>query len=329
MKSLYFQWHITDACNFRCRHCYQDNFNFKNDLDFSSIVKVWQNILNYAKNKNFNVSIAITGGEPFLRKDIFNILSYLDSQDILKNLFIISNLSLVNKDTIEKLKSLKKLKQIKTSLDGATKNINDNIRGYGSFNMVLEKIKLLKENNFKVGLLFTLMKSNIFNLDEIFKISKSISIDSLILERFIPLGNSKSLTCEVIDKIDWYNILKNTFEYFGYSIDFDIYPIKAVMVKIPENKIFVAYCNLSLDSFAILPKGDLLPCRRFNLVIGNLLKENFFEIIKNYDKLFSYFTDKRNLKGKCKNCIYNCFGCRALSYALYNDYLEEDFQCNK
>jgi len=68
---FYIQWHITNVCNLRCRHCYQEDFSKSKDLDWSRLKKVSDNILAAMKEWNRAACIHLTGGEPLLKPDLF------------------------------------------------------------------------------------------------------------------------------------------------------------------------------------------------------------------------------------------------------------------
>lgn len=326
---LYFQWHITDICNFQCAHCYQDNFNEKVDLNFADLVRIYDNIFAFAKGRK--VVLTLTGGEPFLKKEFFELAAFLDRNDATEEINVITNGSLISEHIANELSSIKKLKYIKISLDGATSQTNDNIRGKGTFQLAMEGIDLLKrKSEFKISIMFTVMKSNANEVVDMLELCRDLQLDGLVVERFIPLGQSRGLTNEVLDKGDWRNVANDVFVFSGVSVrDEDILPYKAFWVKFERDNIelFGAFCNLGKENFAILPNGDLLPCRRFNFKIGNLLNENLSDIVRNC-KLLRELCDRNNLKDRCRTCsITNCYGCRALAYALKGDYFGEDSQC--
>ncbi|MDP3786105.1 MAG: radical SAM protein [Candidatus Omnitrophota bacterium] len=326
---LYFQWHITDACNFRCRHCYQDDFTKDSELGLDALIKVYNNITSGAGDKK--VVISLTGGEPFLKADFFELLTYLDRQEKTEELAIITNGSLINEGLLKRLGAVRKLKQIKVSLDGATEEANDSIRRPGSFRAVVENINLLQEKtDFEIIVMLTVMRSNSYELPSLFQLCRDLKVDGLIIERFIPLGQSRGLKAEVIGKDEWMRVVKDIFEFLElWQEDNDVLPCKAFWIKFRDDgaELLGAECNLGEDSFAILPNADLLPCRRFDLKIGNLLREDFSDIVEKSDVLKDV-TDKSKLKGRCGSChLENCRGCRALAYALGKDYLAEDELC--
>jgi radical SAM protein with 4Fe4S-binding SPASM domain len=76
-----------------------------------------------------------------------------------------------------------------------------------------------------------------------------------------------------------------------------------------------------------MPEGNVLPCRRFPISIGNLLATPFKQIWEE-SELLEELRRKENLKGKCGRCkIKDCRGCRSLALALTGDYLGEDPHC--
>jgi molybdenum cofactor biosynthesis enzyme MoaA len=85
-NDFYFQWHITDRCNLRCSHCYQNDYSLKTVADkINHALTVWKK----------EGRLAITGGEPFIRKDLFDLLHYLEQQPTIKKIGILSNGTLI------------------------------------------------------------------------------------------------------------------------------------------------------------------------------------------------------------------------------------------
>ena len=88
------------------------------------------------------------------------------------------------------------------------------------------------------------------------------------------------------------------------------------------------FCPVGFTSLTILHDGTVLPCRRLEIPIGNILKEGLFKIWYDSDVLWR-IRDKSNLQGKCDNCsnVDRCGGCRAIAYETTGDYMGEDIQC--
>ena len=71
-RSFHLQWHITERCNLRCRHCYQDPAFLKEEVGTKELIKILEDFIGQIKAWNLpkeTVRISLTGGEPFVRKD--------------------------------------------------------------------------------------------------------------------------------------------------------------------------------------------------------------------------------------------------------------------
>ncbi|MFZ5800859.1 MAG: radical SAM protein, partial [Candidatus Omnitrophota bacterium] len=117
-KNFYFQWHITNLCNLRCRHCYQEDFTEQGDLGQKELLAVADNILSVLRKRKQKAIINLTGGEPFLKPELFPLLEYLDGNTEVKELAVITNGTLLNKETVLRLREFKKLNEVKLSLEG-------------------------------------------------------------------------------------------------------------------------------------------------------------------------------------------------------------------
>jgi len=323
-----FQWHITNLCNLRCRHCYQEDFSSKSDLEWSEIKSIVDNIISSLKEKDLSTRIDLTGGEPFLKKELFLLLDYLSKLENVRGINIITNTTLINREISKRLKNYKKLKYIKVSLEGLDKISCSQIRGDSVFRDVRDSIELLKEDNFSIILMYTILKRNVEQISEILDFCYKYNLEGVILERFIPLGRGEEIKDEVLDRDDWKRVLELILSIlpFKYDLD-DLLPYRAFWIRLSKSlKLLGAKCNIG-DTLCIMPNGNVFPCRRFNLPIGNLLKDSLKSILEN-SSLLKEIRDKNLLKGKCRICdIEDCIGCRAISYSLTGDCFSEDPQC--
>ena len=110
---FYIQWHITNFCNLRCRHCYQDDFSKQNDLDWPGLKKVSDNLFTTLVEWDKKVCIHLTGGEPLLKPELFPLLYDLDQQSVVEELGMITNGLLIDSETMRRLSGYSKLKKIK------------------------------------------------------------------------------------------------------------------------------------------------------------------------------------------------------------------------
>jgi len=329
--SFYIQWHLTNFCNLRCQHCYQDDFSKESDLDWPRLKKISDNLLNSMKEWEREASIHLTGGEPLLKPELFPLLNDLNQQSIVEELGVITNGLPINQEMVRKLSSFPKLKKIKVSLDGGDAETNDSVRLKGTFKEVMQRLSWIKkEKRFEVILMFTAMKKNFKSLSSLFHLCQDIGIDGLIIERFIPLGRGKEIANEVLNKEEWKKIIGMLLDFFSIEEeDHYFLPYQAFQVSFSggESELLGAPCVIGRDGICVMPNGDVLPCRRFPVSVGNLLTDSLSTIWEK-SELLEKLRKKENLKGKCGSCeIKECRGCRSLAFALANDYLAEDPHC--
>ncbi|MGO8991442.1 MAG: radical SAM protein [bacterium] len=331
-EQFYIQWHITNLCNLRCRHCYQDDFSRKNDLDWAGLEKVCDNLLGALREWGKTACIHLTGGEPLLRSDLFPLLAHLDRHPMVEELGIITNGLTINQGMMRRLSEFSKLKKIKISVDGGDAETNDSIRPEGAFDKVMENLPLIKEGGrFEIFFMLTVMKRNFRSLPSLFKLCQDKNIDGLIIERFIPLGRGREMNDEVLGKEEWKEMAGTLVDCVSIGeAEQSLLPYQAFQVSFSggEPELLGAPCVIGVDGLCVMPDGSVFPCRRFPVSIGNLLNDPLKKIWEESD-LLEKLRKKENLKGRCGSCgVADCRGCRSLAFALTGDYLEEDPHCS-
>jgi radical SAM protein with 4Fe4S-binding SPASM domain len=330
-EPFYVQWHITNLCNLRCQHCYQDDFSRNGDLDGAGLKKVSDHLLTTLREWNRTACIHLTGGEPLLKPEIFPLLDDLNRRSEVEDLGLITNGLCLSQAVLKRLSAFRKLTKLKISLDGATAELNDSIRQEGAFEKVMETLPFIREENrFQVILMFTVMKRNYRDLPTLIRLCQELGVDGLILERFIPLGKGRQILHDVLDKDQWNEWIDILVETFCLEAEkSSLVPYQAFQVSFVQGEMELsgAPCIIGADGLCILPSGDVLPCRRFPVVIGNLLEVPLTRLWET-SEILETLRKKENLKGKCKKCgVSGCRGCRSLALSLTGDYLAEDPHC--
>jgi radical SAM protein with 4Fe4S-binding SPASM domain len=330
-ERFYIQWHITNLCSLRCQHCYQDDFSSKNDLDWPGFEKVCDHLLHPMKEWGKTACIHLTGGEPLLKPVLFPLVDRLDRHSMVEELGIITNGLLIDREMMRRLSGFSKLKKIKISLDGGDAETNDSIRQKGAFDKVMQNLPLIKEEGrFEIIFMLTVMKRNFRSLPSLFKLCHDIGIDGLIIERFIPLGRGRKVMDEVLTREEWKETVRMLVDFISTGeAEPALLPYQAFQIRFSrgEPELLGAPCVIGVDGLCIMPGGNVFPCRRFPVSIGNLLETPLSEIWGK-SVILERLRKKENLKGKCGSCgIPDCRGCRSLALALTGDYLEEDPHC--
>ena len=330
-EEFYFQWHFMNSCNLRCAHCYQEDYYYE-DLPLDKLMQIGNQITTALRKWNMLGRISLTGGEPFLSPYILTLIDFLENADEIKQFDILTNGTCITDEHIATLVKSRKLHQIQISLDGPIEEIHDAVRGKGTFSKVLKTIKKLQDNDIEVSFMFTLMRQNKEYALQIIDFAEKCNVNAVTIERVTPCGHSSLndvLSKEEIKAI-YEGITMRANEINSKLTVRRLRPlwINTAHLDCTNNEKIGGFCPVGLTSLAILWDGTVLPWRRLEIPIGNVLVDGIFKIWYDSDILWE-IRDKNNLKGKCHGCvnIERCGGCRAIAYETTGDYMGEDIQC--
>ena len=310
-------WETTLGCNLRCIHCGSDCRTHADDeLSADEALKVARQI---AEVHPRNVSL--TGGEPLLRTDIYDVIKQLSSDGI--EVALITNGTLVTPSTAAML-SKSGVSMVAVSIDGLDKK-HDDVRGSGVWEKVTQTLKNLAENTVPIGVITTLMKTNIGDLEDIYNYLLEHNVVSWQLQVALPEGrfaNCRHLmpTAEDVKQIIDYSLTKNLegkmriylADTIGYYTTAEV--LSRMLATNSCKPVLFKGCNAGIRSVGILCNGDVVGCtsiRQPEYVEGNLRHQTLAEIWNN-PKSFAW---RRNLKpsdlgSKCQHCGYvdSCLG---------------------
>ena len=153
---MFITWSITSTCNLRCKHCFRSEY----DIEYLNEKKI-QEIITLFKNEGVQ-GIILTGGEPLTSKYLFNILKEIDGKI---KVGIATNGTLFTEDLLKKILSFN-VKSFQISLDGTSSEINDYIRGKGTFEKIIKNIELLQKYNCDITIAMTVNSYNYVDIKE-------------------------------------------------------------------------------------------------------------------------------------------------------------------
>ncbi len=156
-------WPITNRCNYRCVYCdrWEDDTD---ELTGDTVRKIIDEI------KSCGTRVVIFGGgEPLLYEDIGSVINYCRDRGIYVG--INTNGSLVPK----RIDDIKRADSVRLSFDGP-KDVNDAVRGKGSYDAVIKAVEILKQNGIPVKFNTTLTKYNISHVNHIINKSREIEV---------------------------------------------------------------------------------------------------------------------------------------------------------
>ncbi|MFX0164001.1 MAG: radical SAM protein [Promethearchaeota archaeon] len=325
MWNFFLQLHITEKCNLKCIHCYEGksprkDTNLLTSKEIFDLLDEYNDFLRVLKAKG---TVYFTGGEPILDS---NLSSYISKASKLgMHTMVLSNGTLINNS---KAKELYKVGTnfVQISIDGLEKT-HDYIRGLGSFQKATEGL----ENCFKVGLnttvMTTLSKLNADEIEGIILHCIEHNVSRIAFGRLVPVGNGVELLSQIFTKsetLKLFKTIKDLKRKYENHIDFAFHdPLWTSYLNIKST----SGCSVGKRGLCIVENGDIMPCRRMDLVIGNIRNDALLDIWNsNY---LRQFLNRNKYGGKCRKCerLTRCGGCRAIAKAINGNEFGEDPQC--
>ena len=326
VRNFVLQWHLSEACNLKCKHCYQEN-HVPVQLPYEKLISILDQYRELLKKLKVKGHINLTGGEPLCSPHFYKILDEFKKDKDLYSFSILTNGTLITDEIAKKLASYNP-EYIQVSLEGG-KRVNDYVRGKGVFKQVGEAIKLLKKYNIYVSLSFTATKLNYKEFPKVVKYAEKCGVDTVWSDRFIPLGSAydRDFQMNKEETNEYLDIMANErYKLRMKKSKTEIAMYRALQFQKTNN--FAYACTAGDSLLTVMENGDLVPCRRMPIVVGNLLKDNMYDLYKNNEVLKNLRKD--TTPDDCKKCEYtkSCKGgLKCLTYALFNDLNHKDVGC--
>jgi heme b synthase len=335
-------WEITRRCNLRCVHCRSaSEAVVREHPDFSTqeAYGVIDDISSYAKPV-----IVLSGGEPLLRKDVFDIARYGTRKGL--RMCLATNGVLVNDERCEKIKD-SGIRIVSLSLDGSTENVHDDFRAQkGAFRGTVRAAELFRKHGIEFIINSSFTKRNQEEIPKVYRLAKEMGATAWYMFMIVPTGRGEDIMSELISKEDYERILEWHYEMEKDEDDMLVRPTCAPhyyrIVLQKARKEGERYKRRSLKFSTggskgciagqliclIDVDGEVLPCSYFPKSAGNVFRQSFRDIWEN-SELFKDMRNFKGYKGRCGSCEYInvCGGCRARAYAMEGDYLEEEPFC--
>lgn len=286
---------LTAQCTHSCKHCAVNGGTRRSqEMTKEHIFSV----LDDCKKMMVKV-ITLTGGEPFLRKDIFEILEYISSFPV--SVFIYTNGLLINRDIASRL--AKYGFSISLSIDGSTKTSHDDLRGRkGAFDSAVKAIKILKEHKIKVGVSSVISTKTINEIDSIMSLLKDNGLKNI---RLGPMSLARS--CDYSDYI-----IKDDYidKYYAEYIKSQKTLTGNSKMSIPfkRKNSSAPICNGGDTQVSVLANGDVAPCtfvQSKSYSAGSVFNETLYSIWNNPDSFKEFRNSKIADYKECVSCNFN------------------------
>ena len=336
---FFLQWHLTERCNLHCTHCYQSGEGGEElslaqvretAAEAAAMVSDWEARYGVTIERSCNV----TGGEPFLRKDLFEILEVLKREGFA--LFLLSNGTLVDRLRAATLAALG-VKGVQVSMEGP-QDIHDRIRGEGSFQAAVAGTRWLLEAGLTVTFNVTLSRINAPHVERLVEIASSLGVQRVGFSRLVPSGRGADLLEQMLTPSEVEALYRRLFSLCAPGVQLvSGDPVASQMRHpLPERpgEAPLGGCAAGISGLTLLPDGTLLPCRRLDIPLGNVLTDSLREVWATSEVL-NRLRNRALYGGRCGTCPRwaSCRGCRAIAHASSlvdgedSGYLAEDPQC--
>ena len=325
-------WEITRKCNLRCIHCLSASSEESEDeLDFNECKRIVDQL---AELKVFEINFG--GGEPLLKDYFLPLLDYIHSKGIVT--CISTNGTVLTDEAIDLFHN-NPLVNVQVSLDGATAEVNDAIRGRGTFSKITGGIERLAGKNIPLSINSVVTSRNYFQLKQLKELAAAYRAN-LRVSRFRPSGRARACweelklnSLQLKELADWLNSEPDILtgdSFFSISQD-------------GRRQLGLDVCGACKMTCCIDPLGNVYPCAFLQVeeFRGGNLKENLtrhshengnpggrFKDIWDNSAAFNYF---RKLEPEsCRRCprFENCRGgCPAVAYFINQDLNSPDPEC--
>jgi len=339
-------WEITRSCNLSCKHCRASALHgpYPGELSTEKCLRVLDEIAAVGKPV-----IILTGGEPLLREDVYDLAAYGDSLGL--RMVLATNGTLMSDAVVQKMID-SGIKRVSVSIDGANAASHDEFRGVpGAFAGTMQGIETMKRVGMDFQINTTITKGNLDQMQSIHDLAHSVGAAAHHIFLLVPTGRGKEMADQELlpqqyeETLDWFfdtglscsMQLKATCAPHYYRIfhqrqkelDGAVGSMAAERTKDVRSLHSMTRGCMGGSSFCFISHtGQMQPCGYLELDCGQLKEKSFGEIWKN-SKIFNDLRDLSLYKGKCGRCEFLkvCGGCRARAYEETGDYLAEEPYC--
>jgi radical SAM protein with 4Fe4S-binding SPASM domain len=325
---------LTQACNLRCRFCYNLpslSSRTDNELSADEIIEFIKTAENHAVK---DMSLALLGGEPLLVKDkLFSVIDYANKRNM--SILVSTNGILIDNEFAKKAN--KKKMDIQVSLDGPDAESNDQIRGKGSFEKIIKGIKCLVEHKVYTVLSLVCHKENIDLLEKFYELAVLLKVNEA---RFIPLKMLGGASEGAFKPVPLNKLIKKAFDLFAGSKEYqelsgrDAFTITANMCRVSSKRFT---CGTGIQTLLLDADGNLFPCLNTNkgcFRIGNIRDNDFnFEKVWNNSPFLNDYRKRTcidNTDRACSACVFRYWclgGCQGENYQVNKDFKSTPVHC--
>ncbi len=314
------QWHITNACDLHCKHCYDREK--RSPLTAEEGVAIIDDFDRFCQEKNVRGHVCFSGGNPFMSPHFFLLYKVAADRGFATSLLG----NPVSADELQRVIDIRMPEYFQVSLEGLEEH-NDDIRGEGYYQKVMDFLDLLREKQVSSAVMLTLTKANI---DQILSLAEILrkKTDYFTFNRLSQVGEGAGLS---LPDRDAYRRFLDM--YVAAAGDNPVIGLKDNLINILRERRGISPfggctgfgCGAAFNFVALLPDGEVHACRKFPSLIGNILESDFLTLYESEEA-------QRYRMGpeSCSGCRLRpvCGGCMAVVHGMGLDpFVEKDPFC--
>lgn len=325
-ESLTLTFEVSRRCNLRCRFCY-NAWKIKGNQEAGEITtRQALHLLGKAIDQAGAKEITLSGGEPLLRQDIFQIIKFLKKRAV--KVALVTNGTLLTREVADKCIS-EGVDLFQVSLLSDQQDLHNRLAGRECFHKAIDGILNVRNLNGTVYTFFVGTSLNIATFRGALELNVLLGVRNVALGRFVPGGEGMRRWKDMLpppemlqQALDSANELAKRYP-IAISISTPILPCLVDVSK--YDNISPGFCAVGRKTtlFAIDPVGNVKVCSHSPYVLGNLLEKSFKEITAN--RFLVDFVEK--LPEYCRDCGVALLcrgGCRSSAQLCYGSFEAED-----
>ena len=329
-------WETTKRCNLACVHCRASATQeaAPDELTTREGRKLLKNLTTVGAP-----IVILTGGEPLLREDIFEIAAA--GTELGLPMALATNGTLID-DNVAKQIIESGIQRCAISIDGVKSSTHDRLRGVkGSFDSTIRAASVLRAHGIDFQINTSVTRENEPELPQMAGLFEALGASAWHVFMVVPVGRAVGIGDDLVGKTR-YNEILHWLAQKARETQMQIKPTCAPQYhRIVKQKLM--YGETQLDGHAMMTRGclagtgfafisatgDVQPCGYFPVIAGNT-REYTFGTIWRASALFLKLRDHEQYNGRCGVCeFFNiCGGCRARALAATGDFMNEDPYCN-
>lgn len=325
------QWHVTERCNLRCSHCYQERPPA--DPTPEQLLTVLDRVEEFAARLRraaatfVPIHLTLTGGEPFLHPAFMMLLERIVDRKRRWSFAVLTNGTLLDAATADALRPLRPA-FVQVSIEGS-EAVHDRIRGPGSFRLACNALERLAARRIPAYVSFTAHRGNVADFPAVAALARSLKVTRLWADRLIPLGRGASSADGLLSPDETLAFFKamHAERMRAPGSGTEIAMHRALQFLVGGGEPY--RCTAGETLLTILPDGTLCPCRRLPIPAGNVL-DHPLETLYAESPVLRSLRDPLNSPEACAPCFYSRVcrgGLRCLAHAVHDTPFAADPGC--